>query len=99
MVEKLTDAGAGVKLTSPQLFSGGYTGDIRTTLLYVSGLYPDAPLLGVGFSLGAGVLTRYVGEEGENCRLTAACVLACPWDNVKNSDKLSISPGFAVLHR
>lgn len=99
MVEKLTDVGAGVKLTSPQLFSGGYTGDIRTTLLYVSGLYPNAPLLGVGFSLGAGVLTRYVGEEGENCRLTAACVLACPWDNVKNSDKLSISPGFAVLHR
>lgn len=70
------------------MFSGGYTGDIRTTLLYVSSLYPDAPLLGVGFSLGAGVLTRYVGEEGENCRLTSACVMACPWDNVKNSDML-----------
>ncbi|KAF9506562.1 hypothetical protein BS47DRAFT_1352637 [Hydnum rufescens UP504] len=79
---------AGVKLTSPQMFSGGYTGDIKCTLLYLSSLYPNAPLLGVGFSLGAGVLTRYVGEEGENCRLTSACVLACPWDNVKNSDKL-----------
>lgn len=79
---------AGVKLTSPQMFSGGYTGDIRCTLLYISALYPDAPLLGIGFSLGANVLTRYVGEEGENCRLTSACVLACPWDNVKNSEKL-----------
>ena len=76
------------------MFSGGYTGDIRTTLLYVSELYPNAPLLGVGFSLGAGVLTRFVGEEGENCRLTAACVLACPWDNVKNSDKLSMRSAF-----
>lgn len=79
--------GAGVELTSPQLFSGGYTGDIRTALLYISKLYPDAPLLGVGFSLGACVLTRYVGEEGVNSRLTSACVMACPWDNVKNSDK------------
>lgn len=78
-----------MELTSPQMFSGGYTGDIRTTLLYVSSLYPDAPLLGVGFSLGANVLARYVGEEGEDCRLTSACVMACPWDNVKNSELLS----------
>ncbi|KAF8308724.1 Alpha/Beta hydrolase protein [Cantharellus anzutake] len=79
---------AGVKLTSPQMFSGGHTEDIRTSLLYIQSLYPKAPLLGIGFSLGANVLTRYVSEEGEQCRLTAACVMACPWDNLKNSDKL-----------
>ncbi|KAF8321138.1 AB-hydrolase YheT [Clavulina sp. PMI_390] len=79
---------AGVELLTAQHFSGGYTGDIRTALLYISGLYPDAPLLGIGFSLGANVLTLLVNEDGEDCRLTSACVMACPWDNVKNSDKL-----------
>ncbi len=48
----------------PRIDSAGHTHDIRTALLYLSAKYPRAPLLGVGFSLGAGVLTRYVGEEG-----------------------------------
>lgn len=70
-------AGAGVPLTTPQLYSGGYTDDIRTALMYISNLYPDAPLLGIGFSLGANILTRYLAQEGERSRLAAGCVLAC----------------------
>ncbi|KAH9998105.1 hypothetical protein BJV74DRAFT_794787 [Russula compacta] len=38
--------------------------DLRQALLYSSHRYPQAPLLGLGFSLGANVLTRYVAEEG-----------------------------------
>ena len=57
--------------------SAGYTDDIRSAILYISARYPRASLLGIGFSLGANVLTRYVGEEGTKCRLKAACVLAC----------------------
>jgi hypothetical protein len=30
-------------------------------------------------------MTRYVAEEGENCRLVAACVMANPWDFAKNN--------------
>lgn len=44
--------------------------------MYISTTYPKAPLLGIGFSLGANVLTRYLVEEGEHSRLNAACVLA-----------------------
>ncbi|KAG9028609.1 hypothetical protein FRB95_006287 [Tulasnella sp. JGI-2019a] len=79
---------AGVPLTSPQFYNGGNTDDLRTALLYISAVYPRAPLLGIGFSLGANVLTRYMGEEGSKARLRAGCVLACPWDFVKNSAKL-----------
>ncbi|KAG8887098.1 hypothetical protein FRB98_000568 [Tulasnella sp. 332] len=79
---------AGVPLTSPQFYNGGNTDDIRTALLYISAIYPRAPLLGVGFSLGANVLTRYMGEEGSNSRLRAGVVLACPWDFVRNSARL-----------
>jgi uncharacterized protein len=33
--------------------------------------------LGIGFSLGANVLTRYLAEEGENSRLVAGFALGC----------------------
>ncbi|TCD69717.1 hypothetical protein EIP91_006484 [Steccherinum ochraceum] len=79
---------AGVPLTSPRLYSGGTTDDIRTALMYISSLYPNAPLLGIGFSLGANVLTRYLAEEGERSRLNAGCVLASPWDFVANIEAL-----------
>ncbi|KAH9834040.1 AB-hydrolase YheT [Rhodofomes roseus] len=79
---------AGVPVTSPQLYSAGHTGDIRAAMYYIRRRYPHALLLGLGFSLGANVLTRYVAEEGEDCRLAAACVIACPWDLVTNSEAL-----------
>lgn len=64
-------------LTSPQLYSAGHTDDIRAALMFISSMYPKAPLLGIGFSLGANVLTRYLAQEGEQSRLTAGCALAC----------------------
>ncbi|CAK5277425.1 unnamed protein product [Mycena citricolor] len=79
---------AGVPVSSPQLYSAGFTGDIREALVFISQLYPRAPLLGLGFSLGANVLTRYLAEEGENSRLVSGCVLACPWDLSMNNEGL-----------
>jgi predicted alpha/beta-fold hydrolase len=69
--------GAGTPVTSPQLYSAGYTDDLRQALIYIRKCYPRAPLLGVGFSLGANVLTRYIAEEGEKSQLAAGCALAC----------------------
>lgn len=80
---------AGVPLTTPQLYSAGHTDDIRTALLYIASKYPDAPLLGIGFSLGANVLTRYLAQEGDRSRLSAACILGCPWDLLANSNRLA----------
>ncbi|CAE6422363.1 unnamed protein product [Rhizoctonia solani] len=40
------------------------------------------------FSLGANVLVRYLGEEGEKSRLDAGCALGCPWNLVDNSRNL-----------
>jgi predicted alpha/beta-fold hydrolase len=69
--------GAGVPITSPQLYSAGHTDDLRQALFFINKLYPDAPLLGLGFSLGANVMTRYLAEEGTKSRLMSACALAC----------------------
>jgi len=69
--------GAGVEVTSPQFYSAGHTGDLRTALFYLALKYPKARMLGLGFSLGASVVTRYLGEEGANSKLASGCVLAC----------------------
>ncbi|KAF8654098.1 hypothetical protein AX16_003631 [Volvariella volvacea WC 439] len=79
---------AGVPVTSPQLYSAGHTDDLRQALAWISHHYPEAPLLGVGYSLGANVMTRYVAEEGTASRLKTACVLACPWDLAENNEGL-----------
>lgn len=72
-----SNAGAGTPITTPQLYSACHTDDLRQTLLYLSAIFPKAPLLGVGYSLGANVLTRYLAEEGENSRLVSGCVVSC----------------------
>lgn len=73
----LSHIGAGVEITSPQFYSAGHTEDLRTALFYLSLKYPKARKLGLGFSLGAGVVTRYLGEEGFNSKLASGCALAC----------------------
>ncbi|TFK42604.1 Alpha/Beta hydrolase protein [Crucibulum laeve] len=82
---------AGVPITSPLLYSAGHTDDTRQALMYVARQYPNAPLLGLGFSLGSNVLTRYLAEEGAHSRLHSACALACPWDLAANNNGLLTS--------
>ena len=70
-------AGAGVPVTSPRLYTAGHTDDLRQALIYISHKYPHAPLLGLAFSLGANIMTRYLGEEGDRSRLSSALVVSC----------------------
>ncbi|KAF8305023.1 AB-hydrolase YheT [Clavulina sp. PMI_390] len=80
---------ANVPVTSPQFYSAAPTDDLRCGTLYLSHKYPNAPLIGLGFSLGANILTRYLGEEGARSRLIAGVALACPWNVEKNMLKLN----------
>lgn len=55
---------------------------------YLRNQFPESSLLGVGFSLGASVMARYLGERGESSLLSSGCVLAAPWDVVALSHAL-----------
>ncbi|KAF8910682.1 Alpha/Beta hydrolase protein [Gymnopilus junonius] len=79
---------AGVPITSPRLYTAGHTEDLKQALMYLLYHYPQSRLLGLGFSLGANVMTRYVSEEGDKSRLPSAVVLSCPWDMQKNGHAL-----------
>ncbi len=44
--------------------------------------YPSSELLAAGWSLGGNILVRYVGEEGDQCPISAAASLCNPLDLV-----------------
>ncbi|KAF0690281.1 Aste57867_18307 [Aphanomyces stellatus] len=71
-------------VTSSKLFCPAYTDDVREAVNHVihQHLTPGAPLLAIGFSLGANILLKYIGEEGPRCPLKAAVSVANPYDFV-----------------
>ncbi|SMR47573.1 unnamed protein product [Zymoseptoria tritici ST99CH_3D1] len=70
---------AGSKITTSVLFNARATWDVRQIVKWARKTWPNRPLFGIGFSLGANILTNYVGEEGEDCLLSAAVVVSNPW--------------------
>lgn len=55
----------GVPLATPRGYNGGYTGDLRSIVWNISArLDKDVPIFLVGNSLGANIMTKYLGEEG-----------------------------------
>ncbi|KAI8606921.1 Alpha/Beta hydrolase protein, partial [Chytriomyces sp. MP71] len=67
-------------IQTPQLYSGSYTDDVRLIIRHIHERNPASTLIGAGFSLGANILMKYVGEEGERCLLSSAVSVANPFD-------------------
>ncbi|OTA78233.1 hypothetical protein M434DRAFT_402260 [Hypoxylon sp. CO27-5] len=70
---------ANSKITTGLLYNARATWDVRQTIKWLKKTYPNRPLFGLGFSLGACILTNYLGEEGSTTPLKAAVVVANPW--------------------
>lgn len=70
--------------TSSTRNSAGATDDLRCALLFLSHLVsPKTPLHGLGFSLGGNILSKYLGEEGDQSLLRTAVAVSNPWDLYK----------------
>ena len=85
---KLHSVGAGVPLSSLQFYSAGTTLDLALSLHFLRARYPSSPLHGLGFSLGASVLSRYLGESSDSSLLSSGFVIGTPWDLPKMSTTL-----------
>ncbi|KAK4156304.1 Alpha/Beta hydrolase protein [Chaetomidium leptoderma] len=68
------------KMTSGVLFNARATWDVRQIVNWAKRTFPNRPLFGLGFSLGANIMTNYVGEEGANCPLKGAISVGNPFD-------------------
>ncbi|SAM03354.1 hypothetical protein [Absidia glauca] len=77
------------ELKTPQLFCGAYTEDARVAFKRIARqMKPGTPLIAIGFSLGANILVKYLGEEGDQAPVTAAISVANPFDFVRSSEYL-----------
>ncbi|CAM8936305.1 unnamed protein product [Rhodiola kirilowii] len=70
----------GTSITSDCFYNAGWTEDSRAIINYISEEYPEAPLYVVGTSIGANVLVKYLGEDGENIPIAGAVAICSPWD-------------------
>ncbi|KAK5993422.1 Monoacylglycerol lipase [Cladobotryum mycophilum] len=75
------------KITTGVLYNARATWDIRQTVKWLTKTFPNRPLFGLGFSLGANILTNYCGEEGSDCLLKAAIACSNPF-NLEVSSKV-----------
>lgn len=75
----------GVPLISPQMYCASFTDDLRQCVKYVEERYPSADLFAIGFSMGANILTKYLGEEGKKTPLDGAVAVSNPFDLVISS--------------
>ncbi|KAJ3381209.1 hypothetical protein HDU84_005279 [Entophlyctis sp. JEL0112] len=78
-----------MEITTPQLYSGAWTNDVRWIVDHIAEEFPLAPLVGIGFSLGANILVKAIGEDGPNCKLKACVSVSNPYD---------LNLGLSVLH-
>ncbi|KAK4219699.1 Alpha/Beta hydrolase protein [Rhypophila decipiens] len=67
-------------ITSGVLFNARATWDVRQLVKWLRETFPNRPLFAVGFSLGANILTNYVGEEGADCPLKGAISVSNPFE-------------------
>lgn len=67
-------------LTSPKVGGADSWQDIVEIVAHIENRHPGVPLFAVGFSMGAMILLRYLGERGAHARLRAAVALAAPVD-------------------
>ncbi|WJX20437.1 hypothetical protein P8452_09993 [Trifolium repens] len=70
----------GVPITSDCFYNSGWTEDTRTVVNYIHKENPRAPLFIVGTSIGANILVKYLGEDGENTPVAGAVAVCSPWD-------------------
>lgn len=70
------------------MFSAAWTNDIRVAALHIKQNNPGSHMFAVGFSLGANILTKYLGEEKENTPFVGAVSLGNPFDLMATNEHL-----------
>lgn len=70
---------SGVINRTPHAYHAGFTEDINWVVQRLLAWFPGAPLGAVGFSLGANMLLKYLGEQGAAVPLQTAVAISPPF--------------------
>lgn len=77
----------------------GFTDDLKQVITYIHGIYPNKKIFLSGFSLGANVICKTLGELGElalDYNIWGAAVSCVPFDPVASQDKLAVGFNRAI---
>ncbi|KAG7956154.1 hypothetical protein I3843_11G110800 [Carya illinoinensis] len=83
-------------VTTPQFYSSSFLGDMREVVEHVATRFPKANLYAVGWSLGANILVRYLGQESHTCPLSGAVSLCNPFNGLLTDQNLR--KGFNIVY-
>ena len=75
----------GLDLMTSHAMHGARTCDLKGAIEHIHRKLPRSRLFGIGFSLGAGVMLKYLGQEGGNTCLEGAYCVSPPWDGKNQS--------------
>ncbi|XP_057967434.1 embryogenesis-associated protein EMB8-like [Malania oleifera] len=76
-------------VVTAKFYSAGYTDDLREVVAQLAARYPEANLYAAGWSLGANILVRYLGQDSNTCPLSGAVSLCNPFDVVVADEEFS----------
>lgn len=86
-------------------FHGGRSGDLAAAVESIASLCPASPVTLVGFSLGAGMIVKLLGELGQGAELAAggkaadSAVAICPPLNLDACSRRISAPGNRMYQR
>ncbi|XP_041419602.1 protein ABHD1 isoform X2 [Xenopus laevis] len=89
----------GEQVLTPKTLCVGYTLDMRTVVCHLKSIYPEAPLVAVGSSLGAVILLNYLADYGASSHLQAAVSLSPLWNLFQSDISLSKPLNHWLLHK
>ncbi|ODV63803.1 AB-hydrolase YheT [Ascoidea rubescens DSM 1968] len=74
------------KITTPELFCGLSTDDLRQLILNLKKQFPNRPIFVMGFSFGSVTVVNYLGQySGKDSGVECAVTIGNPWDMVDSS--------------
>nr|XP_040130410.1 phospholipase ABHD3 isoform X4 [Ictidomys tridecemlineatus] len=79
---------AGENLLTPRTYCCANTEDLETVIHHVHSLYPSAPFLAAGVSMGGMLLLNYLGKIGPKTPLMAAATFSVGWNTFACSESL-----------
>ena len=98
-VLRLNLRGAGPsRLTCRREYHAGRSEDLRAALARLPADAITGGVVAIGYSLGANMLLKYLGEEGAGTPLRAAVAVSAPID-LKSSQRRIMAPRNRVYHR
>ena len=66
-----------VAVTSPRIFNYGSTGDYHLMVTEILKRFPTTKVICVGFSMGANLITKYLGEKYSRSRQIVSGISVC----------------------